>query len=704
MMTTSTLRAAAATLALALPMLPASVWADAPADIPGLTGPGYSTHAALTGTNTSYRWIPAVSGDGTHVLAEGSNGLASWVVSAGNIITLSGGENALGISLADINRDGSTVAGTVSHRHGSNAAFWRNGVLTVLPTLMADRTSDYYDRAYGISGDGHTVVGTSFFGVDANYEHAVRWVDGGAAQDLHSSAYESSHAIAASYDGSVIAGHGSSLNQRYGEAFIWTASGGMQGLGSLRPNGTYSSSAATDISADGKVIVGYSNVDPDRYQMQAFRWTQASGMVELPHGSDVIGSRASSVNGDGSVIVGTADVAVPESMDARMSARTVATKEVAFYWSATTGSQSLAQWLADNGVAVGATELTQALSVSDDGKTVVGYGRINTVWTGFVARVKAPTTGLLSQADFNASVGQTGPLFGALGTLAAMPLSGAHHRPLIDYPTVGKTCAWLTGDMRGSTGDWRQRQRLVEGGLCRDIGPLRLGIGGGAGSFSRRMELGGWANAKGRHGMIEADWRPVGTPLTLSLLGFISKWKLRTTRGYRNGGAVDFSLGRADVHSSAVRGRIDWSNAVKIGSIGFSPYAQLTHLTTKIGGFTEWGGAFPVISYPVHATGNESRIGLHARAKLAEPVSLAVTGEWAHRYEDGTMTVAGALVGGPFGYSYALPGAPRNWGRIGADLDIAPTAHTLVSLSAYQRIGRGREAPLVASISARIGF
>ena len=62
--------------------------------------------------------------------------------------------------------------------------------------------------------------------------HAVRWVDKGAPQDIHGSAFSSSTARRASRDGSVVVGeaYGTKITT---EAFVWTASGGMIGLGLL---------------------------------------------------------------------------------------------------------------------------------------------------------------------------------------------------------------------------------------------------------------------------------------------------------------------------------------------------------------------------------------------------------------------------------------------------------------------------------------
>jgi probable HAF family extracellular repeat protein len=84
------------------------------------------------------------------------------------------------------------------------------------------------------------------------------------------------------------------------EAFRWTQATGMVGLGDLP--GSDFSSRATGVSADGSVVVGESD---SANGLEAFRWTEGTGMVGLgylPGGG--FNSRALGVSADGSVVVG----------------------------------------------------------------------------------------------------------------------------------------------------------------------------------------------------------------------------------------------------------------------------------------------------------------------------------------------------------------------------------------------------------------
>lgn len=91
------------------------------------------------------------------------------------------------------------------------------------------------------------------------------------------------------------------------EPFVWTAADGFTALGTLSTD-RFDTADASDLSADGSVIVGTSDTPDNR---RGFRWTASTGMVDLgtlPSGDE---SGASAVSADGSVVAGRATTADP---------------------------------------------------------------------------------------------------------------------------------------------------------------------------------------------------------------------------------------------------------------------------------------------------------------------------------------------------------------------------------------------------------
>ena len=191
--------------------------------------------------------------------------------------------------------------------------------------------------------------------------------------------HSSSVARGVNADGSVVVGQGTSASGT--EAFRWTQAGGMVGLGDL-PGGSFFS-LANAVNADGSVVVG---AGTEAAGTVAIRWTQAGGMVslgDLPGGS--INGVANAVNADGSVVVG-------------VSSSTIGFE--AFRWTQSTGMVGLGT--------LGGGNSSFARSVDTDGAVVVGNGN-GTGFPSHAFRWTAPT-GMrdLNTLLANAGVNMTG--------------------------------------------------------------------------------------------------------------------------------------------------------------------------------------------------------------------------------------------------------------------------------------------------------
>lgn len=195
-----------------------------------------------------------------------------------------------------VSDDGSVVVGSGrSAAVGGNEAFrWTDGGGMV-------GLGGFDELARRVSADGSVVVGRSETGLG---DEAFRWTAAGGKTFLgdFSGGVFFSEARDVSADGSVVVGFG--VPGVGTEAFRWTAGGGMVGLGYLSGFG----SEAYGVSADGSVVVGHSAA-PDR----AFIWDQTLGMRSLHDvlttdlGLDLTGwtlVQASDVSADGRTIVG----------------------------------------------------------------------------------------------------------------------------------------------------------------------------------------------------------------------------------------------------------------------------------------------------------------------------------------------------------------------------------------------------------------
>ncbi|MDP6635954.1 MAG: PEP-CTERM sorting domain-containing protein [Phycisphaerae bacterium] len=219
--------------------------------------------------------------------------------------------------------------------------------------------NDPRSHARAVSALGDVVVGIFDTAQSVAYgSEAFRWRSGsdmvGLGDFPGKDFWSASRGVSA--DGTVIVGFG--MNSTGYEAFRWTETDGMVGLGDFDGGEHYS--LANGISGDGSTIVGFGYPGTDT---RAFRWTKGDGMVDLGDPLGVLFDyHAYDASYDGTVIVGSVQDGPYEAV-------------TAFVWDADHGIRSL-QVLLENDCGLDLTgwTLTSARGVSDDGKTIVGYG------------------------------------------------------------------------------------------------------------------------------------------------------------------------------------------------------------------------------------------------------------------------------------------------------------------------------------------
>jgi probable HAF family extracellular repeat protein len=162
-----------------------------------------------------------------------------------------------------------------------------------------------------------------------------------------------SSASAISADGNTVVGSAVVVgpNGQVGQAYRWTRSGGIVGLGDI---GNQAGSQAIGVSADGSVIVGMASS-----VSTPFRWTLATGITQIT-GMPSPTSNVRGVSGDGVSIVGVVSTATAVN---------------AVRWTQATGPVSL-------GFMAGGGPFAIATGTNMDGSVVVGFGEAGQVGGG----------------------------------------------------------------------------------------------------------------------------------------------------------------------------------------------------------------------------------------------------------------------------------------------------------------------------------
>lgn len=631
-----------------------------------------------------------------------------------------------------VSADGKVVAGAIC------AKDTRSGQMTNKAVLWTDngkrlQLSPDFSMASGVSADGSTVVGwNSPPSIDGNRSMAFRWTAAGGLEALAGTPADSqSFAHAVSSDGSVVVGAIESPSAEpitsksvYSRAFRWNSvdrtiqtlesinATGMRSSAGL-PTGTFVSSMATGVSADGRVVVGTSVTDsngafnPHKFSgTRAFRWTESAGFTQLTpaaiedhlyrswatatnaDGSVIVGfhsglksdhdgellyskhmafrwteakgtvslgylpsatlvpwirdnswSKATAVSGDGQIVVGHVTVGDP-----------VIEPSQAFRWSEENGMETIETWLSEAGVDVASDWLTySANGTNADGSVVVGQ-LLN--GNAFIARVNTNAdaslgSGLIDVADFKRTLTTSAYPQLLANTQADLVLHGAHSDPLRMLPKSGRQDVWVTGDWgrqehEGNQGSFGTGEVGVAHGLS-DALMLKLAVGRSTSQSSTLYN--GNTRITGTYVVPELIAAIPGTDLYASVSGYYSSGEAEINRGYLNAGTPEIGRGTPDTQVSALRLRLDWRNALTLGETAFTPYSSYTHARSRVDGYSEASGNFPVRWDSHDERTSLIHTGVDARHHLNDSLDLIARFEGVHRMEDASSGSSGQILG-----------------------------------------------------------
>jgi hypothetical protein len=281
------------------------------------------------------------------------------------------------------------------------------------------------------------------------------------------------------------------------------------------------------------------------------------------------------------------------------------------------------------------------------------------------------TSGLVSMADLSTSLSSIATAPAQASGIGGLVLHGAHGRPLARRVEAGKSCFWAAGDL----GDDRHESRngafgLAEAGGCHAFAPgIQGSLSIGRNWANQELTANGRSDVSATYGVAELLGNLPSTGLWASVAVLYQQGDLDARRGYLNAGTQDFSRGRAPLETIALRLRLDWENAATLRDVAITPYVDGSHARTRIGAYSEQGGAFPA-SFDLRVEkSTQLRLGADGAYPLSSSAKLTGKLESAHRFEGSGPATTGSVLGAlPF--NLPAQASKRDWLRAGLGFDV----------------------------------
>ncbi|MBS0197234.1 MAG: hypothetical protein JSR77_10795 [Planctomycetes bacterium] len=385
-----------------------------------------SSVTAGEGLIGGYAFARGVSGDervviGSTANGAGTSGEAPWIWKKNDagewtrtlLPCQRAGSTFRGGRAVALSRDGSTVVGMLSVAgQGSVApgtmAVWRNATSATpllsepLPLTSGEQGQFFRGQLSGVSADGSRMSGFAaprhlnseipkvYVGTSASMTTPAGQV---AAQDYFSGVIPTGGAMTA--DGSKVVGWRRDTVRT--TAFQWTADTGFRDLSSDGAGADFSNLRAEVVSANGAVIGGYKLGErgPINTGGRPVIWRDnGTRLINLALPAGILQGRVLALSGNGSIVGGVTGNTLDliNDLDDRFSGLT------AMLW-VNDAQITLRQYLLNNGLNVGETNLSYVTGISEDGRTFVGAGNRTVAgqrqFFSFIATVPSPGTGVL---------------------------------------------------------------------------------------------------------------------------------------------------------------------------------------------------------------------------------------------------------------------------------------------------------------------
>ncbi|WP_223508973.1 MULTISPECIES: autotransporter domain-containing protein [unclassified Pseudomonas] len=625
-----------------------------------------------------------------------------------------------------VSADGSVIAGSADDGLTGNdtAVTWNSaGNITSLGHL----SDGVYSFALGVSADGQVVVGYAQNGALGG-DMATRWVNGAGAESLGTLVGGiGSRAKAASADGTYIAGTGDS-SVSSAEAFIWSQASGIKGLG-LLTDGTLS--GAEGISANGAVVVGVA--DTTGNVVTGFRWTAETGMQSLmqwlqdndPSYTLLPGNSldtATAVSADGNTIFGmgtlngrdqpfvarsygpvavpvpvvTPPVVTPPVVTPPVVTPPVVTPPVVTPPVVTPPVVTPPVVTPPASGSDGTTPPT-----SGSGSTSGGTGTPTDTGNGTTTSPIVPPTGVIGLYDLGDSLSNASLYAEALQN----QLLGFVQDQLIctTFDTKG-ICVNVSAQMTHHNGTVQGDNTYGGVTLAYRITPdLVAGIGYQGPNTSLKINddrVEGDTNTVGA--FVEYGNRLKHGVFARGAVA-VSEGDATIKRSYLTGAGTSASKGKSDISQRAVSGQAGYVFIVK-DNAAVMPYIGLDYLDTKLDGYTETSGPYPVQFDSRKQNNVYGTAGVTGSLNLGNKAILSANVKHVERLNNSNDDLSGEVLGvSTFDLKQSTT---ERWDEVGLGVQMAgPVKASRVGVSYGHRFNSDKAvASDVATVSFSVGF